>query len=116
MIRRPPRSTLFPYTTLFRSHDRLENRRDADGFVHPSADVADPKLQRRVAPVRPHVPPDLGSVGDGPGTGQHVDQLRVLAPRPERPGHAGAREAAEHDAAIRLETCLAADPEGRARG
>src|SRR2546430_8352517 len=24
MIRRPPRSTLFPYTTLFRSGDRLE--------------------------------------------------------------------------------------------
>src|SRR2546429_7940764 len=24
MIRRPPRSTLFPYTTLFRSHDGLE--------------------------------------------------------------------------------------------
>src|SRR2546427_7868566 len=24
MIRRPPISTLFPYTTLFRSHDRLE--------------------------------------------------------------------------------------------
>src|SRR2546422_6350329 len=23
MIRRPPRSTLFPYTTLFRSHERL---------------------------------------------------------------------------------------------
>src|SRR3989442_12695800 len=23
MIRRPPRSTLFPYTTLFRSHDGL---------------------------------------------------------------------------------------------
>src|SRR5437764_7937681 len=36
MIRRPPRSTLFPYTTLFRSedlHDRLapgEPARDAD--------------------------------------------------------------------------------------
>src|ERR1051325_11862890 len=28
MIRRPPRSTLFPYTTLFRSIDRVE-RRDA---------------------------------------------------------------------------------------
>src|SRR5256885_6943673 len=27
MIRRPPRSTLFPYTTLFRSHHRL-NRAD----------------------------------------------------------------------------------------
>src|SRR5256885_6420243 len=26
MIRRPPRSTLFPYTTLFRSHMRLETR------------------------------------------------------------------------------------------
>src|SRR2546422_3675656 len=24
MIRRPPRSTLFPYTTLFRSHQRLD--------------------------------------------------------------------------------------------
>src|SRR3712207_8194124 len=26
MIRRPPRSTLFPYTTLFRSHARLARR------------------------------------------------------------------------------------------
>src|SRR5690554_7229205 len=26
MIRRPPRSTLFPYTTLFRSHGRLRDR------------------------------------------------------------------------------------------
>src|SRR2546430_12202385 len=25
MIRRPPRSTLFPYTTLFRSHGRIRN-------------------------------------------------------------------------------------------
>src|SRR5438445_4630789 len=34
MIRRPPRSTLFPYTTLFRSHARQrrqqQRRRDAD--------------------------------------------------------------------------------------
>src|SRR5256886_4479556 len=28
MIRRPPRSTLFPYTTLFRSPDRLADRPD----------------------------------------------------------------------------------------
>src|ERR1039457_6642862 len=28
MIRRPPRSTLFPYTTLFRSHDRRAGRAD----------------------------------------------------------------------------------------
>src|SRR5258707_13841378 len=26
MIRRPPRSTLFPYTTLFRSHQSLQER------------------------------------------------------------------------------------------
>src|SRR5256885_13293537 len=29
MIRRPPRSTLFPYTTLFRSQHVLRARRDA---------------------------------------------------------------------------------------
>src|SRR2546429_6835472 len=27
MIRRPPRSTLFPYTTLFRSHETLQGPR-----------------------------------------------------------------------------------------
>src|SRR2546421_7518989 len=31
MIRRPPRSTLFPYTTLFRS----DGRRRSDGAGHP---------------------------------------------------------------------------------
>src|SRR5256885_10669732 len=47
MIRRPPRSTLFPYTTLFRSEARLEAlaRHDAfdvldddDRVVHHDAD------------------------------------------------------------------------------
>src|SRR3989475_8596542 len=34
MIRRPPRSTLFPYTTLFRSHVTvLVHRHDAGGDV-----------------------------------------------------------------------------------
>src|SRR2546430_8713685 len=36
MIRRPPRSTLFPYTTLFRSEDRslrMEDRRSE--IAHP---------------------------------------------------------------------------------
>src|SRR2546422_8117733 len=41
MIRRPPRSTLFPYTTLFRSHSRgggadptpLEGRRRGEGHL-----------------------------------------------------------------------------------
>src|SRR2546430_10854221 len=35
MIRRPPRSTLFPYTTLFRSHDqrRVRELRDVAAVV-----------------------------------------------------------------------------------
>src|SRR3712207_8503886 len=33
MIRRPPRSTLFPYTTLFRS-DRVEHELGADRVLH----------------------------------------------------------------------------------
>src|SRR5258708_20269789 len=46
MIRRPPRSTLFPYTTLFRSHDllRLGATRSGD-HGQPSAEGL---------PVRPH--------------------------------------------------------------
>src|SRR2546430_8284267 len=64
MIRRPPRSTLFPYTTLFRSHDRR---------------VADPPLlEVDVAEVR--------AIGDGETSGllpqreqlQHVGERRSL--------------------------------------
>src|SRR2546428_2280787 len=41
MIRRPPRSTLFPYTTLFRSgHDLQRGRR-------PRRRVHDPLVERR---------------------------------------------------------------------
>src|SRR5687768_17816328 len=34
MIQRPPRSTLFPYTTLFRSFDKYCPRRHSQPFVH----------------------------------------------------------------------------------
>src|SRR2546425_3684921 len=34
MIRRPPRSTLFPYTTLFRSRDHAADNRRGDRFHH----------------------------------------------------------------------------------
>src|SRR3989442_7667440 len=34
MIRRPPRSTLFPYTTLFRSALSLPDARDSMGLPH----------------------------------------------------------------------------------
>src|SRR5258708_8359553 len=53
MIRRPPRSTLFPYTTLFRSHDRDEHAADADAaqpgdlLAHGVEGAADGRLVLR---------------------------------------------------------------------
>src|SRR5690242_20953214 len=44
MIRRPPRSTLFPYTTLFRS-DAVHSARDAGG--HPCKSLARVPATRR---------------------------------------------------------------------
>src|SRR2546429_1394637 len=38
MIRRPPRSTLFPYTTLFRSYHRTVARPGLDPGRHPCGD------------------------------------------------------------------------------
>src|SRR3712207_7142711 len=40
MIRRPPRSTLFPYTTLFRSRRRHQPAVDPAGQEHPDRHVA----------------------------------------------------------------------------
>src|SRR2546430_9870693 len=37
MIRRPPRSTLFPYTTLFRSQGRHVRCQDRDGVPGPDS-------------------------------------------------------------------------------
>src|SRR2546426_5717543 len=42
MIRRPPRSTLFPYTTLFRSHGLHALR--------VTVDLRNSKIERRIAP------------------------------------------------------------------
>src|ERR1044071_10293186 len=52
MIRRPPRSTLFPYTTLFRSHGRhlpaiLHWRRSGGLLLHRSEEHTS-ELQSRV--------------------------------------------------------------------
>src|SRR5256885_12855867 len=50
MIRRPPRSTLFPYTTLFRSLEAillggLEKMREAGCAVLGGHSVADPEIK-----------------------------------------------------------------------
>src|SRR3712207_7751782 len=61
MIRRPPRSTLFPYTTLFRSADPLSNRR-----------ASSPKFPARRAATRARRPANdsvrLESSGDRKST------------------------------------------------
>src|SRR2546430_7541404 len=69
MIRRPPRSTLFPYTTLFRSevpHD-LRAHRD-ERRPHPHGRLASwrPRLdhQREVRLADPHP----GEIAQGPRT------------------------------------------------
>src|SRR5258708_26835128 len=45
MIRRPPRSTLFPYTTLFRSHtcDKCGARRQQELWIVRSRQSLDPR-------------------------------------------------------------------------
>src|SRR3712207_9593659 len=57
MIRRPPRSTLFPYTTLFRSYLDLDAGHDFDSQIVVKVNVAD-VLRRELARsnwVREHV-------------------------------------------------------------
>src|SRR2546430_4124350 len=54
MIRRPPRSTLFPYTTLFRSHTRVVLRVIGDVTrVVVLLESADAVLEPRRAGARP---------------------------------------------------------------
>src|SRR3712207_7180791 len=52
MIRRPPRSTLFPYTTLFRSSlvsgVRALLPQDVPGLARKRVDVVDPASHRQV--------------------------------------------------------------------
>src|SRR5438477_7744652 len=58
MIRRPPRSTLFPYTTLFRSDRERERRRLARRVETLEADVS--KLEAELAAVRAELAADHG--------------------------------------------------------
>src|SRR2546426_5094297 len=105
MIRRPPRSTLFPYTTLFRSiterADRAQRRRGifgADAERHAGAGpAADP---REHGDVLLAVRPEVGHrVAD--------DARRALEPPQLGPGRGINRlepafhRAVEHDAAGR---------------
>src|SRR5690349_23890084 len=67
MIQLPPRSTLFPYTTLFRSSTRCQMRRE-DFDRHNSVECAVLSLQNHSHPPCPDHARDL--VGSEPS--QHV--------------------------------------------
>src|SRR2546426_5657623 len=75
MIRRPPRSTLFPYTALFRSHPR---RRETRGRG-PAGSRANERPTDRRAPV-------VARVGDG-ADGARPAVRRVPSDRWGSPSH-----------------------------
>src|SRR3712207_6908963 len=58
MIRRPPRSTLFPYTTLFRSHANRRGQPRVHHVIHRGGDL---RAAREVRPAE-H---DAGPFGGG---------------------------------------------------
>src|SRR3712207_6935772 len=68
MIRRPPRSTLFPYTTLFRSHPL---RREPEHEARGEAQVAPPEalglLGEPERPLEPRALHPAGRLGHEPG-------------------------------------------------
>src|SRR3712207_8324306 len=74
MIRRPPRSTLFPYTTLFRSPPRLVGGVLVEQVLHGQAPdvrvqrVVGRWLPRHQAVPRPRREPDAVPFGDRKST------------------------------------------------
>src|SRR2546421_6483785 len=62
MIRRPPRSTLFPYTTLFRSQDHLRHPGELGAALSQDKAVAAPIWVRRAGWVNMRIWPSR-SVG-----------------------------------------------------
>src|SRR3989442_5078845 len=65
MIRRPPRSTLFPYTTLFRSSNDIAQRRLATNHLLPPTLTDRADVVRRLGAVQAQ---DYGSAKWGVGT------------------------------------------------
>src|SRR3712207_8009754 len=77
MIRRPPRSTLFPYTTLFRSRRLLdgEGRRQRDDAPHPRpADHGG--LLPRLAPVPVDAALEQQPTGREDRSEEHTSELQ----------------------------------------
>src|SRR2546430_13676689 len=73
MIRRPPRSTLFPYTTLFRSRN-CQAARCHDGSKNERSLIANPSGGVLVD----FLTEDFGMVEDFPGVKHHFSEAREL--------------------------------------
>src|SRR2546430_5191556 len=69
MIRRPPRSTLFPYTTLFRSLGQVLQR----GELRADADVPGGAGHEQHRPLHAALPLD---VGGGDRSEEHTSELQ----------------------------------------
>src|SRR3989441_11553113 len=96
MIRRPPRSTLFPYTTLFRSRPRLELSEDRQHSDHRRSRAEDrgrapedEELRQEVAqrdqddprrdgPLARHAPRPRGARAPARSE-EHTSELQSLA-------------------------------------
>src|SRR2546425_3530024 len=76
MIRRPPRSTLFPYTTLFRSHQVAVPVHDADARVQPLPGALERAVHRGVS-QKPRS--NQGEVSGSVRSEEHTSELQSLA-------------------------------------
>src|SRR5256886_10704082 len=88
MIRRPPRSTLFPYTTLFRSAGLAGTRRVLQrGEAPPAADSPEPdRPDRRGHPGVPAEPGLLRTLRRTLSSLVLIGALAVGCARPPQPG------------------------------
>src|SRR2546427_9346889 len=76
MIRRPPRSTLFPYTTLFRS-PHLARGGAPTGGRGPVAALTDARRRRpRVPSDRARRPLDARGLARAPRSEEHTSELQ----------------------------------------
>src|SRR5256886_14252399 len=76
MIRRPPRSTLFPYTTLFRSHREVR-------LGHAAADAEGECIEA----VRPQETQHVNSEDDAGWTACRQPHRQAQTPQCRRPLH-----------------------------
>src|SRR3989449_3160773 len=101
MIRRPPRSTLFPYTTLFRSHEELARRVGLArrlAVVHVGRERREPLGREPVADgldLADETPPLLDDQDAGPRAGRGRGEVRGRLGAVRRELHHLARHAQE---------------------